>query len=417
MKISSSTKLSIIDQGLVSGVNVLLGLLLVRMGSLELFGNYVLLYMVVTLASSLQQALILSPMSSIAPKMAGESKHTYYRSTRIMQGYFVLGITCLDFLLYLLGPLFGIEAPLSLPFAVAAFLMQEYLRRWFFVEGKVKQALLIDVIAYPGLILGVILLAYLGVVSVANIFWLIAISFSIAALSSYRLTASGFNSDFAPNSFKLHCRRHWQQAKWLASASLLQFFSGNFFILAAAPLLGASAVGAIRMVQSLMGAFNVLFLALENTVPIRAAAALADGGMSAMTTYLKRSSGKMLLAFLPMLLGFVIMGEWILDLCYGEEASAAFSLIIPFCLLYLFILPGYPLRYALRAIERTQAFLWAYAFSSAFALLAATPMLKAWGILAVPVGLICSQIIMQIIYGLSFYINTKQHENHTPYTR
>lgn len=414
INVSRSTGLSLLDQAWVSGVNLLLGLLLVRWGSLELFGNYVLLFMAISLMSSLQQALILSPMSSIAPKMAAKEQSEYFSSAFWMQ-MGLMGITLvMGFIAMGTATFFDFKVPFSLLLAIVAFLMQEYMRRLFFIQGKVEKALIIDIAAYGGLLAGVATVAWTGQLTVATVFGIMAGSFGLAVLVS----KSNFGQkELNLTLLKQYALRHWRQAKWLASASLLQFFSGNFFILAAAPILGAGAVGAVRMVQSLMGAFNVLFLAIENIVPIRAAGAFARGGFREMFQYLKISSAKMILVYLPILLGFVFIGDELLLVFYGEEGNAAFPLILPFCLLYFLILPGYPLRYALRAIEQTQAFLWAYALSSVFALLFARPMLGEWGILAIPFGLICTQVMMQACYAFSLYSQTQKHENHTPYTR
>lgn len=48
----------------------------------------------------------------------------------------------------------------------------------------------------------------------------------------------------------------------------LQWGTGNLFIIMAGTPLGPWAVGVIRIMQNTMGLFNVLFIFLENVLPI-----------------------------------------------------------------------------------------------------------------------------------------------------
>jgi O-antigen/teichoic acid export membrane protein len=400
---SLASKLSLLDQMIVSGSNLALGLVLVRWGGLELYGVYSLCFLGVMLAMSLQQALILTPMMSIGPKMQGAAQLQYFRDAFSLQLLFSLGAGGVAVVALGLAPFLNWEVPLSLLLYLPAMLFQGFFRRFHYQQEESRKALYSDAIAYGGWLLAALLWGLQGSFSLNTVYALGAGSFGLATAYSL-LQAHGSSLFEKKGDWKAIWPRHWQQARWLSSAALLQFFSGNYFLIAAASLLGAGAAGAVRMVQSLMGGIHVLFHAMENVVPVRAAAAWQRDGGQGLKAYLLKSSLKMGAFLLLALLGLAIFGEPLLSIAYGAEASSAFGLLLPFCLLYLFIFPGYPLRFALRAMERTQPVLWAYVLSTGFSLLAAEPFLSALGLPGVAYGMLCAQLIMQLVYGLSLKI-------------
>ena len=89
-------------------------------------------------------------------------------------------------------------------------------------------------------------------------------------------------------------KRNWSFSQWLVYSSLLQWGTGNLFIIMAGTLLGPWAVGVIRIMQNTMGLFNVLFIFLENVLPINFAnifkilsATLGAFFVSVLCVYLK----------------------------------------------------------------------------------------------------------------------------------
>ncbi len=68
IRLDSRISWAILDQGMVSAVNFLTGILLARHLGVEEFGRFTLVWMLVLFMSSFQLALIVSPMLSIGPK-------------------------------------------------------------------------------------------------------------------------------------------------------------------------------------------------------------------------------------------------------------------------------------------------------------------------------------------------------------
>ena len=404
-KSSSSSRITLFDQAIVSGCALLIGLLLVRVGSLELYGSYVLIYMGILLASSLQQAFILTPMLTIYPKELADAQDSYLEGTARLQAVFAV-LASVGATIWVLISLFWAQAiPFTFPLAMGAFLIQSYGRRLFFLQGKAEKALALDLIAYGGMVVSVLILGIIGEISLSAIFGIMATTFGGAV--------GWIARHILPRTFSLKTcyatwLRHWAIARWLGGAALLQFFSSNFFVLAAGPILGHAAVGAIRMIQSLMGGLHVLFLAMENVVPMNAAKALKQDGLSGLFQYLKVSTLKIGALTGALLLTLLFTGEALMEFVYGGDALVAAPLVVPFCLLYVLIFLGYPLRYALLSLEFTPPVLWAYALNILFSMVVASLFLHTWGLIGISYGMMIAQVIKQGVYFLGIQVRLRQ---------
>ena len=399
-----STKVTLFDQAIVSGSNFLLAILLTRLSGLDAYGYFALGWLLLLFVSSLQQAFIMAPMMSLAPKKKGESRQLYLIQSQMLQFLFTacLFILMLCFVFvsgnldsdWDLGSLFP-----ELPLASCAYLMQDYYRRYFFIESKALFALLIDMLAYPGMLFAIIILYLFDTLSIESAYSLITASFGLAAIVGAFLSKIPLSLD--KTSFLALLKEHLRFSSWLVGTALLQFFSSNYFLLAAAALMGTTALGALRIAQNLLGLTHVLFQAMENVVPVKAAQTFAEQGFRAMSKYLKAISLKSGLVIFGILLGLALFSQPLLSLIYGQEYGEYSFLLMGYCFFYCCLFPGYPLRYALRSIETTRPVFISYIFSTAFSLICAYPMVEKWGFWGVISGLIVSQIIMQCTYLFS----------------
>lgn len=406
---------------IVSGCNFLTGILLTRWLGLDAYGVFALAWLGLMLMSSLQQACLLTPMMSIRPKKTALEKDAYDRGTLLLQFCFVLltGIIG-SFIVRFADQWFpdweiGFLFPV-LPLAIAAFLMQEYYRRMFFMQLQPSMALIVDSIAYGGMIGGIVVLQLTHGLSVGSTYALALATFGIAAVVGEILSRKFRGKSMQKPSSWLHTAKavfmeHWHVSSWLIGKAILQFFSSNYYILAAGAILGPSAIGALRIAQNLLGTTHVLFLAMENAVPIKASLALKRDGVKGMIHYLKLISLKSGVLVAGILLGLALLAEPLIEWVYGSEFAVYSYLLIAYCVFYGFLFPGYPLRFALRTLEATQPIFWAYVASTIVSLLSANFLVETWGLMGVVYGLIITSILMQMayIFGLKIRINRLNH--------
>ena len=79
--------ISTLDQGIVSGSNFLITILIVKFLGLEEFGKFSFLWIIVNLSNSLQMSSIIAPMNSIAPSQQ-KKLNFYHGGVFIQQGLF-----------------------------------------------------------------------------------------------------------------------------------------------------------------------------------------------------------------------------------------------------------------------------------------------------------------------------------------
>lgn len=397
-----STRITLLDQLIVSGCNFLLGILLTRWLGLDLYGVFALAWMGMLLASNLQLNFVLKPLMTLGPKEDENNQPAYYAATQWLNFLFVGFIGLIGFALvwgadmwfpdWEIDPLFPI-----LPLAVIAFLLQEYYRRLFFVKGQSFRSLVMDAIAYGGMILGTFGFFLFAELSVSTAYSIVLVSFSLSFVLGLWWARDMGTISF--DALKQVLSKHWGFSSWLVGTAMLQFFGSNFFLVAAGSIVGSAGVGALRIAQNLMGLTHILFQAMENTVPIKASTALMRDGIKGMLHYLKLVSVKTGLIIGLILLSVALAAEPLITLVYGAEFSSQSYLLIGYCVFYATLFPGYPLRYALRSLEFTRPIFIAYILSTAFSLMAAYPMVRQWGLMGVVYGLIITQLLMQGCYA------------------
>ena len=248
---SSHVNWALLDQAMVSGVNFLTGILLVYFLGAEAFGEFTLLWMSVLFLNTLQSALIIFPMMSIGPKNPSDEEAAYYGAVIVQQflfttlGFILAGAVC--FGLDWLFPAWELKA-VMLPLCVVmvAFQLQEFLRRYFFTIHRANAAFLNDAISYLGQLTVLLALFFTVGLDVPKTLWAIAATSGLAVAVGLALIGRVSIEE-------IHLRqvmtRHWDFAKWLFASTLMQWLSGNFFIITAGAVLGPTSVGILKAAQ------------------------------------------------------------------------------------------------------------------------------------------------------------------------
>ncbi len=392
------------DQTMVSGVNFLTGIMLARYLGLEEFGRFTLAWMVVLFAASIQHAAINSAMMSIAPKQPEADAPAYYGAVMVQQ--VVLGI--LTFALVWAGvalsDLIFAEwrvAGLALPLACAAIALQfqDFLRRYFFTRGRGMNAFTNDAVRFLGQLAVLVWLFQVMPMDSAKVLWVIAIAAAIATLYGSFLIET---IEWAPDMFRAIASRHWNFSKWMTASALMQWTAGNLFIIAAGALFGATAVGALKAAQNLMGIMHILFYGLDNVVPVRAALYYRRGGKKALVTYLRRVALLGGLATGAVAVIAAAAPEFWLALVFGEQYTGFGYILRWYAVIYLAIFIGLPLRSGLRALEDTRPIFFGYAVATIIAVTSVYPLLTGLGITGAVVGILLVQVANQGVLMIHF---------------
>jgi O-antigen/teichoic acid export membrane protein len=407
------------DQAVVSATNFLTNIMLARFMGLREFGVFALAWMSVLFVNSLQYALIVSPMMSIGPKQEEQDRPSYFGAVVVQE--LVLVSLCFVLVYSTLKVAGGFARfseirQLALPLAVSAFAYQaqDFVRRYFFATRQSRRALADDTLSYLPQLPILFFLHRAGILNSATALW------AMAGTSLLGLVPGFFWMEpltFSRERIEAIARRHWKISRWLSASALLQWTSGNLFVIAAPVYFGTAAAGVLRASQNLMGVTHVWFQGLDNVVPVETARRFREGGVRPMLSYtrsiLVRWGGLTLLFAIVIA---VAPAFW-LRMTYGPEMVQYGYILRLYALLYVVVFLGGPLRAGLQALEFTVPIFWSYLAMTAFAFSFAIPMAKWLGLSGSIVGLIVSQLLFQSIVGVALLVKSRHVARQTGFAQ
>jgi len=407
---SGRTPAALFDQGLVSGANVLTGFLLARAFGIRDYGVFVLAWTAVMFANSLQYALIVTPMMSVGPKQEPEERSSYFGAVLLQEIVFAVLAAAIMFVSVRLSTRYfpqwkvgNLAFPLS--GVTLAYLLQDFLRRYFFCTDRSKRALATDAVGYLSQLPILFWVLHSQGTKLSSVLWIIAatsfIGFAACVPWYERITLDA-------HSFRKIFLRHWRMSRWLFPTAFMQWGAGNIFLIAAPVYYGAAASAMLRAASNIVGVAHVWFLGLENVVPAKAARLMRLQGLDGMLRYIKRvflQWGGVTLVFTSIVACFPSF--W-LRICYGTKYSSDGSVLRLNALFYVFVFISRPLCAGLQALEYTAPIFWAYPVMIAFSVALAGPFSQTLGLNGVLLGMCGVQLIFQSIVGTAFWLRVRQ---------
>jgi len=403
LKKDLSKVLVLADQAIVSGGNFMLGLVLIRLLGLEQYGLFAMLWMGVLFALSLHQAFITKPLMTLAIEQDKAEQHNYFHALWDIQTFFgsllILLLTGLtySFLTFEWTPDWLAYVPIIA--AISFFyLLQDFIKKTCFIKKEYQKPLIIDGLNYMIIFSGLYYFHLMESTSLWNTLMVVGIGYLVSTLIFCK-SLFFKNINAGPLLYGALIKKHYHFSSWLLGTSILQWFSGNFFLIAAASTLGTTAVGAVRMGQNIVGLCHILFLAMENIVPAEAAQLFLQKDRQALVQYLLKIGLKIGAIVLTTLSVMAIAAPNLIHWIYGASFVSYSYVVWGYCLLYIFVYIGYPVRYFFRTIHFTKPIFVAYCFGTLFSLAVAFPIVNTWGIVGLLIGLILCQVLTLIVYG------------------
>lgn len=386
--------LSFGDQAFCSACNFLTTILLARALGLEAFGLYTMVWLALYLAMNLQLGLVVSPMMSIGTKKQGAEADAYYTVIFLHQAVYVALVSVVIFavLTFTAGwtlPLAGVALPGSI--AGAAYLTQDFLRRYLFARRRPAGVALIDIVN-QALKLGLLAaLWHAEAIGVANALWAVA-GAAAASVACGLCMVGPFH--WKPDVLAEVTGRQWRSARWLVLTGSVQWVLGYSGLLVTAGLFGPKVLGALRAAQSLLAVLNVIREALENIVPPLAGKALAENGLPGLRRTL---GGAMLFAGLTgvsAVAGLDLFGPWLLHRLYGGEILEFDWVIVWYAFAFPIALMIVVLCCAFRTLERTRPVFLAALVGASFNLVAVYPAAATFGVAGLIVVTLLSELLV-----------------------
>ncbi|MCC5927237.1 MAG: oligosaccharide flippase family protein [Bacteroidetes bacterium] len=397
LSVKYKTALLFADQAIFSGTSFMVTVLLARSLSVEDFGLYAAIILVLYLISSLISAFVIQPLQ--VSLQATENKPAYLAFTFWFQLAGSIALIVLMYILLLLPfPILSAYAMLAVPAALfsAGFMMQDYLRKRLLTEDRIAETFITDTLLMAGHFAAAGYIFLYGIPSLYLVITLLGLGY-LPAL------AAGFIFVRPPmNGFSLwsgYLKEHLDQGKWLFYTALVQWWAGNLFVVASGFFLGATALGALRLVQTVFGVLNVLFQTFENYVLPQTASRMHHS-FDEGRCFLRKIGGQTFVAVSALLLILFVFSDTIIVLAGGEQFRAYGFLVKGMAVLYALIFAGYPIRIAIRALVLNKVFFKGYVLTFIFGVLSSYLLLSHFDLAGAVAGLIGSQIILLIYWQI-----------------
>ncbi|MCC5916115.1 MAG: oligosaccharide flippase family protein [Cryomorphaceae bacterium] len=388
----SKKHLILFDQAVFSGSSFLLTIIVARTLDVGSFGIYSGVILGLYLVLSAVGALVSQPFQ--VHILSQKNKSVYLSFAFWAQVTFgillVIGLILANFIFDSPYLSFAI-----LPFAFG-FILHDFFRKALLALDRIKQTVILDVVAAFAQFFAILTFIFLGNAAVEKLFWFVGAAYFFPFILAIWFTKP---LQFESVLWLTHAKVHVKDGKWLLSTALVQWWSGNIFVVASGVYLGAKALGALRLAQSLFGVLNVLLQTFENYVLPQTAGKI-NQSMEAASDYLGGVSRKAGLLFAPVIAAVLLFPETIFTLAGGEEYRSFAFVLRGLAVLYIFIYISQPIRIAIRALILNKFFFYGYLISLAFALLFGRYLLSNYELTGAIIGLIGSQFLLIVFWQI-----------------
>jgi O-antigen/teichoic acid export membrane protein len=245
--------LAVTDQGLISGSNFLLSVLLARWLSTEQYGAYALGFSLFLLASGFHQALLIEPMSVLGPAVYWEDRRRYLGALIALHTVaglaisIALGITAFITDRFLPGGVLE-QALGGLAAAAPCILLFWLLRNASYLDLSPGVSALGSLLYALILFSGAWVIYRLHLLSVHSVFYLMGFgSLAVCAFLLFRAKPRVPDIAFTGRVW----RQHWDFGRWGLAKTGVEWGGDNSLYALTAALLSVSDVGALRALSNL----------------------------------------------------------------------------------------------------------------------------------------------------------------------
>lgn len=264
-RLRTSLAISIFDQAWLSAANLLLGVFLIKHSSKEEYGGYVFGYAVILFLVGVQNALVSTQMSVLAPSRGATEQGRFCAALAIGQFLIFVPIAVAIALVGLMLQIYGTHNGANLAYAVAlavlGIILREFFRSYFFLRLRPLAVLWLDVAFVTFLFAGLWAAVVMNIPSI-NLAALVVMGFVSALVGSLAAYLSRKElpvrlADIAPA-----LKESWQHGKWAlggVSVTWLQDQSYIYLLTSFASAAETAEVSAARLFLAPLALLNAGF--------------------------------------------------------------------------------------------------------------------------------------------------------------
>lgn len=399
--------LAVLDQGVMTGSNFVVGILLARWLVPAQYGAYAIAYAFFLLLSLIFQALLLEPMSVFGPSTHREQLREYFGI--LLRVY--LGLSVL--LLIVLGVSSWVESAIwhapalssalaGIAVATPCILLLWLTRNAFYVKLSPKGSVVGGFLYSTLLLVGVVVLKLRGQISPLSVFLLMAATgLATAVVQCIRLKP--IYSSTAGIKLRSVCQEHWRYGRWILASSFVVWipsnvyyvlFSGHSMMLPAAEL---------RSLLNLTLPVGQTATALSLLVQPYAARRQSSYGSASVVSLVRRVTLLFAAGALVYWAVLVLFSTQVLRVLYADRYTGLSPLVPWVALSSILAVAAYGPGIGLRAFQSTSLVFAAFCASSGITVCLGIPATLVFGVPGAVATLVLANAVAVILVFRFFY--------------
>ena len=401
---------SIVDQGILSGANFLVSMLLARWLTASEYGSFAVGFAGFLLLSGFHNALILEPMSVLGTAYRDYELPRYLWSLIWIQGALVIGLALvlggISVLAWSMGPHLGRSFG-GLALAMPSILLYWFLRRVCYLVSRPQLAMRGGVIYAISLL--TIFLAISGGGRASS--FVTFVSMGLASSAAFAVIWRSLNEVFGsrPSFWKLSdvlglLVKHWAYGRWVLGSTWVHWLSSSGYLPLVGSFAGLAQAGALQALQNLLAPLQQTLTALGLVLlPWLAGQSINYGGRFVKDRTIPLALGLVSLAVLYAL-PLIAWGERLTEVLYQPGEYSRYAWLFPY-LSAASVLGAATqgLALGLRAIGRPDAVFWSQAVATLVMVSVGIQLVRMLGLYGVVIGLVASSTAM--VLTLLIYVS------------
>jgi O-antigen/teichoic acid export membrane protein len=389
------------DQALASGVNFLTLILVARAVTPREFGQFALVFTLLQSFGALQLALVARPHNVLAASLERERYVRFTSTTCLVQLMFSAAAAALLALGAGVAHAAGAGSTTLLAVAaptLVAWQAQELGRRILYTERRFTAALANDAVSYGLQAILLVELAVTGRLTGKNALLIIGATSTVAAvLAGVQLRRSLGRSVDGRDAREL-----WRFGRWLGAAEAAYWFESQYYIYAAAAVVGAVASGALKVGQTLLGPASVYLAFFVNYLPIRFARGRAEGQHHKLADHLRMGVPLTAPVVITYAVFTALFAPALLGAVYGDEYRPFAPVVRLFALYYIILAFSDVVVASLSANGHTRRVFGGHVAGAGASLVCGWLLLRAFGAAGGVAGM-----IVAICVALAVFVNVQ----------
>ena len=328
--LASQGLLSIFDQAIYSGTSFLTAVLIGRATLPEQLGLYYLVLSIILVISGVQEQIVSAPYLVYSKRRHGRDL-AEYAGSNWAQHFAVTLLSVIGLLIAIFGlSISGHSEIIPGLWALVAFapllLLRQGVRRFTFASLALRFAIAVDAAVALLQLGGLLLLLYLGWLSLLNIFAVMGIACGLACAGWYLLSKPQVRvvrARLLPD-----WKQNWSFGKWALRTYVLGSTTPQLMLWLVSAAAGPAATGIFGACNNLIGICNVILGGVDNVLTPQAAHAFATGGVKELRRILIVAGLFFVVTMGGLCLFILITGDWLMVFVFGSHYQGTGAILI-----------------------------------------------------------------------------------------